>query len=177
MSTLRVFATGAAPAGLLAKARALMSAAFGDDFGETDWEHALGGWHVVLLQDDEVLAHAALVRRGLEAAGRLVDCEYVEAVATSPSAQGRGHGSAVMAEVAELLRRRHDLGVLSTGRHAFYERLGWERWQGPTYVRDGTALTRTPDEDDGIMVLRFGATRALPLNAPMVCEARDGDDW
>jgi len=73
--------------------------------------------------------------------------------------------------------RRRRRRVLSTGRHEFYQRLGWERWLGPTFVRRGEALVRTPDEDDGIMVLRFGRSRDTDLTAPIACEAREGDDW
>jgi hypothetical protein len=36
---------------------------------------------------------------------------------------------------------------------------------------------RTPEEDGGIMVLRFGATATLDLTAAISCEARAGDDW
>ena len=72
---------------------------------------------------------------------------------------------------------RH-LGALSTGAHAFYGRLGWERWRGPTYVRtSGGAIERTEDEDDGVMVLRFGPSADLDLTLPICCEDRPGDAW
>ena len=71
----------------------------------------------------------------------------------------------------------HDLGALSTGSPGFYGRLGWERWRGPTYVRRGDDLVRTPDEDAGIMVLRFGPSAGVDLAAPISSEARAGDDW
>ena len=59
--------------------------------------------------------------------------------------------------------------------HHFYERLGWQRWLGPTYVRRSDGVVRTPDEDDGVMVL-VTAT-AVDLTAPITCEERPGDDW
>lgn len=67
--------------------------------------------------------------------------------------------------------------MLSTSAHAFYEALGWERWQGPTYVRDGETVVRTEDEDDGIMVLRNGPSAGLDLAQALTCDARPGDDW
>jgi aminoglycoside 2'-N-acetyltransferase I len=82
-----------------------------------------------------------------------------------------------MREIDDLIRRHHEMGALSTGEHGFYERLGWERWRGPTFVRRDGATVRTPDEDDGIMVLRFGPTAAVDLGAALSCEARPGDDW
>ena len=54
------------------------------------------------------------------------------------------------------LPRHFELGALATGRWSFYERLGWERWRGPTFARDGDEVIRTEDDDDAVMVLRFG---------------------
>ena len=43
--------------------------------------------------------------------------------------------------------------------------------------RSGDGLIRTLDEDDGIMVLRFGSSAEIDLSASISCEARSGDDW
>jgi aminoglycoside 2'-N-acetyltransferase I len=102
---------------------------------------------------------------------------YVEGVATRRDRQRKGLGSLVMAEVARVVRSTFELGVLSTGQRDFYERCGWERWRGPTYVRDRTQLVRTADDDDGIMVLRFGSSAAIDVTALIACERRPGDDW
>ena len=99
-------------------------------------------------------------------------------VATAPARQGEGLGSLAMAEVARIVSRDDELGALSTSAHGFYERLGWERWEGPTYVRRRSGETvRSEDEDDGIMVLRFGVTAGLDLTNPLSCDERTGDDW
>lgn len=162
----------------LADVRRLVDGAFAD-FTDDDWDHALGGWHAVAVgEDGSVLAHASVVGRDLDAAGQRFRTGYVEAVATSPPLQRRGLGSAVLAELAVVLRREFELGALSTSSPGFYERFGWERWQGPTYVRHGDgALVRTEDEDDGVMVLPFGPSATIDLAAPISCEARSGDDW
>ncbi len=85
--------------------------------------------------------------------------------------QGEGLGSIVMSEASALVGTRLDLGALSTGRHRFYERLGWERWHGPTFVRREHDVVRTKEEDDGVMVLRFGPSRDIDLGATISCEA------
>jgi aminoglycoside 2'-N-acetyltransferase I len=151
--------------------------AFAGHFADEDWEHALGGWHVVVTDDGAVVAHAAVVRRELHVDGRPVHTGYVEGVGTTPGRQGEGLGTLAMREIDTLIRRHHDLGALSTSAHGFYERLGWERWRGPTSVRTAAGVVRTPDEDDGIMVLRFGPSAAVDLGATLSCEARRGDDW
>lgn len=163
------------PAPLLASVRALLDEAFGDRFSGDDWDHCLGGTHVVARSGDLLVAHAAVVPRTLWVDGRALRAGYVEGVATLPSWQRRGAGSLVMASVAEVVRASYDLGALSTGAYPFYERLGWERWRGATYVRIGDGVVRTADEDDGIMVLRCGTP--LDVAAGLACEARPGDDW
>lgn len=157
--------------------RALLVKAFEGDFSDDDWSHTLGGWHVIA-RDNGIVAHAALVERILEVGGRSFRVGYVEGVATEPSKRRQGLGATVMRRIGQLLEEvEFQLGVLSTSSHAFYERLGWERWQGPTFVRHDDHVVRTADEDDGIMVLRYGAAGNLDLGLPLCCESRAGDDW
>ena len=150
---------------------------FAGEFSDEDWDHSLGGWHVVAEERGSVVAHASVVPRNIHVAGRSLETGYVEAVATLPARQQQGLGSAVMAAAGNIIQERFELGALSTGSHAFYSRLGWERWRGPTYVRNGVELIRTPDDDDGIMILRTPTTGEIDLSAPISCEARRGDDW
>lgn len=177
MPEVRCFTPGDASDDLLREVRLLLEQAFAGDFSLEDWEHGLGGWHVVADVDGVVLAHAAVVPRVLEAGGRAWPAGYVEAVVTVPQRQREGLGSAVMTEVGKVLRREFELGALATGRHAFYERLGWERWRGPTFVRRGAEEIRTEDDDDAVMVLRFGPSAEVDLTAPISSEARSGDHW
>lgn len=168
--------TSEAPADLLDAIRGMLDQAFQGSFTDNDWEHALGGHHVVVTDEDVVIAHASVVPRRLTIGDDVLRCGYVEAVATRPSVQRRGHGSATMRVINTIIADRYELGVLSTGAHHFYERLGWQRWSGPSYVveNDGS-LRRTPDEDDGIMVL--AVKRRLERSSPIGCQARLGDHW
>jgi hypothetical protein len=78
--------------------RALLDAAFWDDederFTQEDWEHSIGGLHVVLDLDGRIVSHASVVQRELQVAGHTLRTGYVEAVATAPAsrvaATGRG---------------------------------------------------------------------------------------
>jgi aminoglycoside 2'-N-acetyltransferase I len=176
--TVRVVTTAEASDDLLREIRGLLVDAFAGDFSAEDWEHTLGGWHAVVVDDGVgVLAHAAVVPRLLDVGDRRLRAGYVEGVGTSPECQGVGFGSLAIAEVTEVVRREFELGALSTDRHGFYARLGWERWWGPTFVRHGARAVRTADEDGGIMVLRVGPSRHVDLTAALSCEARSGDDW
>lgn len=173
---VEAFATAAADSGLLHRIEGLCLRAFEGDFDPEDWEHALGGMHFAVVEGGEPISHASVVERTLWIGGLPHRTGYVEAVATEPARQGQGYGTAVMREAGEWIRREYELGCLGTGEHSFYERLGWERWLGPSAVRhpDGTEAP-TPDDDGGLMVLRVGAE--LDLQAPIACEPRSGDDW
>lgn len=175
MLEIQVVPTDDLPRDVRTAVRTLLEGSFAD-FTEDDWRHALGGRHVVAT-DGSLVAHAALVERTIEVGDRALRAGYVEGVATAADRRGGGAGSAVMRRVAEMIDVDHELGALSTGAHRFYERLGWERWLGPSFVRHGEELVRTPDEDDGIVVLRGGRTGVLDLTLPIVCEGRAGDDW
>jgi len=177
MPSTRTFSTEEATPAVLTEIRALLDLAFEGEFTDEDWEHTVGGWHVVVVDGDVVVSHAAVVPRLLVAGERSLRAGYVEGVATAPGRQGEGLGTKTMTGAATLIRSHFELGALSTGRPDFYQRLGWERWQGPTFVREGAELVRTEEDDDGIMVLRFDSTRDLGLDLSLTCESRSGDVW
>jgi aminoglycoside 2'-N-acetyltransferase I len=160
--------------------RELVWAAFGsgdEAFSEEDWEHSVGGLHFVLEVDGEIVAHASVVERELHVDGRPLRTGYVEAVATAPDRQGRGLGSTVMGDVGTHIREQFELGALGTGRPAFYERLGWRTWKGPSSVRTAAGNRRTPDDDGYILVLPTPTSPRLDLTAPISCDWRPGDVW
>lgn len=161
--------------------RALLEAAFATDdgqgFAESDWRHALGGLHFIAELDGEVVGHAAVVERLLHVAGRPVRTGYVEAVAVRPDLHGCGLGTALMRDVGEYVRERFELGALSTGRHSFYGRLGWQVWRGSAFVRGRDGEMATPDDDGDILVLDTPHTPALDPGAPIAADWRDGDVW
>lgn len=177
MTEVHVLASDEASTTDLVRIRKLLDDAFDHEFSGEDWDHALGGWHAIMTVDRLPVSHASVVPRAIEVGAGVLNCGYVEAVATAPEEQGRGYGSRVMTAAMEMIRQEFDMGVLSTGRHQFYERLGWERWEGPAYVIQNGRRVRTADEDDGIMVLRFGSSRDASLGAAIACFSRQGDDW
>lgn len=130
MDDVRILTTAEAPADLLEQVRTLLDEAFEGEFSDDDWDHCMGGWHLVIHDGTRPIAHAAVVPRTIEVGGRPLRAGYVEGVATSPDVQGAGHGSRVMVAAGEVIDRHFEVGVLSTGEHRFYERLGWESWPG-----------------------------------------------
>ncbi len=170
--------SGALVPAMRAAMQSLCDAAYRGTFTADDLAHALGGTHIVVRQHSAWIAHAAVVARVVHVGERVLRAGYVEAVAVHPEVQGQAMGTEVMRAVGELIGANHDIGILSTGEHAFYERVGWEAWRGPSYVitSDGT-WRRSEDEDDGIMVLRCPPTAGIDARAPIACHDRAGDAW
>jgi len=160
--------------------RGLFGAAWGsgsEAFTDEDWEHAFGGLHFILEESGSIVAHASVVERELHASDHRLPTGYVEAVATWPKHQRRGHGSALMREVDQYIDQTFQLGALDTSRPAFYERLGWVVWRGPTFVRTASGLIRTQEEDGDVLVRLTPTSPELDLYAPISCDWRSGDVW
>ena len=140
--------------------------------------------HVLAWDGDVLVSHACWVARTLLCDGRALRTAYVEAVATEPAHQRRGHATRVLRALADAIARvpapdgeTYDLAALSPSDEAFYARLGWEPWRGPRAVRhaDGTE-EETPDEE--VMILRLPRTpAALDVGARLVAPWRPGEVW
>jgi aminoglycoside 2'-N-acetyltransferase I len=181
--TVHTMATALLDAGFARELREMLDVAFEGDFADSDWEHSLGGIRIWATgEQGRLLSQASVVPRTLKIDGVEVHTGYVEAVATVEEFRGQGYGTAVMRRAAEIIHEQFDIGALSTGEHGFYERLGWERWLGPTYAEtpEGCAKVRTEDEDGGILILRSmrsGAWQGSSLEGEIVADWRAGDIW
>lgn len=149
----------------------------GSVFSEDDLRNAFGGVHFIVEEDGRIVSHASVIARELHAMEHRLATGYVEAVATLPSRQGHGLGSAVMRAIGEHIDRTFQLGALDTGIPSFYEPLGWTVWKGPTFVRMDRGPEPTPDEDGSVLVRRTPTTPEIDPTAPLSCDWRPGDVW
>jgi aminoglycoside 2'-N-acetyltransferase I len=163
----------------LGSMRALFAAAWSDEaYTADDWDNLSGGLHFVVELEGWLASHAAVVERELWTGPHRLRTGYVEAVATRPELQRRGLATRAMRAANEHIAATYALGGLDTGSPGFYERLGWERWRGPTFVRTDRGEERTEQEDGSVMILRTPETPAdLDVDAPISCEWRPGDVW
>lgn len=178
---LSVHATSELDAAERAEIIAVCERATGNDFSILFElvERSLESWHVLARADDALIGHALWYPRWLQPEGcRLLRTAYVEAVAVDPACQGQGVGSAMLTRLAEEMTD-FELGALSTERHAFYSRLGWEIWHGPLAVRTPVGLEATTfeDADDLVMILRTALTPPLDLTATLTAEPRTPKHW
>ena len=177
MPDLRTAHTSDLDADALAAARALLDDVFEGDFSDHDWEHALGGIHAMVWEDDELVGHAAVVQRRLLHGGRALRAGYVEGVGVRADRRRRGHAGALMEALERVISVTYDLGALSASDAAarLYAGRGWQLWRGPTAAITPSGIERTPDDDGSVYVLPVTAT--LDLDAEIACDWRDGDVW
>jgi GNAT superfamily N-acetyltransferase len=179
--TLRVEQTEDLQPEELSSLTALCEAAFAEPFAHA-WERVGPGIHVFAEADGRAIAHAMVIDRRLYLGHEpdlALDVGYVEHVASLPELQGGGHGTRVMREIGRIIGDEYALGALATGSNQFYERLGWQTWQGPTFVRmaDGQRV-RSADEDGHVMVLRTPRTPTpMDLGGSIAIDWRAEEPW
>ncbi|MDI1463574.1 GNAT family N-acetyltransferase [Catellatospora sp. KI3] len=176
--TLRRAATADLSPGELAELRHLLDHAYPDGFDDHDWQHALGGTHVLGRLGGDLVAHAAVRPRTLWLDGTPRHTGYVEAVAVVAPLRGQGLGTALMAEVADVIAADYELGGLCASAKAIplYRRLGWREWPGPSHVRTDHGPVPTPEEDGAVFVLLPTGLDAVP-GTGLGCDWRTGDVW
>ena len=148
-----------------------------EDFKNLFFYVPSAGWHFLAFQGEQLVSHAMVTTRWLQSERHLLlKTAYIDAVATLPTAQGRGHASTLMRHLARRIDGEYVIGCLETDRIDFYERLGWEVWRGPLAGRSEQDLIPTPDQK-GIMVLRLSQTPALNLDSMLTIECQGARIW
>jgi aminoglycoside 2'-N-acetyltransferase I len=136
-----------------------------------------GGWHFLAYRDELLVSHALVTVRWLQPEGQpLLKTAYVDAVATLPTYQGKGYGSAVMRKLANDIEDGFAIACLETDRVSFYERLGWQIWRGPLAGRGEGGVIPTPNQT-GVMILRLARTPPLELDQGLTIECQGERIW
>jgi len=156
---------------------AVCNAANDTDLFHHLFEHIPAGRHALVRDGDVLVAHAVASTRWAQPGGHpVLRTAYLDAVATHPTHQHRGHGSAVVSRLTAELDD-YEVACLQTDVAGFYTRLGWELWRGALAGRrdDGT-LVPTPDQG-GVMILRLPTTPDLDLDASLTIELQPDRIW
>ncbi|WP_398860150.1 GNAT family N-acetyltransferase [Streptomyces chengmaiensis] len=164
------------PADLL-EIRTLLTGAFEGDFGDEDFDHALGGVHALLYEGEELVAHGSVVQRRVICDGRSLRAGYVEAVAVRADRRRRGYGDRVMDVLEQVIDGAYALGALSASDTGalLYRARGWRLWQGPITALGPAGRVPLPEES-GSTYVRGAGNRVLPDVSREICfDWRDGD--
>jgi len=172
-----VLPTDALGASVRAAVIAVCNAANGTDaFHELFDLIPSGGTHALVYRGEDLVSHAVITTRWAQPEGQpILRTGYFDAVATLPAEQGRGHASAALRRLAVALEA-WQIGCLQTDVVGFYERLGWERWQGPLAGRGDDGLIPTPDQT-GVMIRRVPSTPPLDLTGLLTIEPQPKRIW
>jgi len=132
--------------------------------------------HLVGFYENILVCHALWVTRHLQTGTNpIMRTAYVEAVATDAEYRKRGFASAIMRHLIGEIQD-YDLAALSPSSVDFYERLGWELWRGPLFIRTAHDLIPCVDDEE-VMIFRLPRTPALDIHAPLSAEWREGELW
>lgn len=163
---------------VLARLRELLDHAFDGKFADADFDHALGGMHVLVWDADALVGHGSVVQRRLLYEDRALRCGYVEAIAVHADHRRAGHGATIMREIGDLVQGAYELGALGASDMAMklYEAHGWRHWRGELRALTPDGVAPTPDSRGAVMVLPT-ASATLDLDATLTCDWRDGEVW
>ncbi|WP_055493562.1 GNAT family N-acetyltransferase [Streptomyces sp. TP-A0356] len=173
---VRIAHTADLDPGELPALRELLEEAFEGDFDDDDWDHTLGGMHVMVSDERGLAAHGSVILRRVGHRGRWLRVGYVESVGVRPDVQRRGLGGRVMAGVERIVDRAYDLGALSASDEGagLYAARGWQLWPGRVCALGPDGVIRLPDEEDSTF-LRPVATGPLDPAHELVFDWRNGD--
>jgi GNAT superfamily N-acetyltransferase len=131
----------------------LCSDALGADCGSL-FDYLTASTHVLATLDGRLVGHACWTSRQLQPAGLSpLRTAWVDAVSVAPTHQRRGIGTLVMRRLADETAD-FDLRALGTEQMAYFARLGWETWDGPT-------RGVLHDPLDSLMILRTATSPQL----------------
>ncbi|MFF1659360.1 GNAT family N-acetyltransferase [Streptomyces sp. NPDC058251] len=160
----------------LRAARTLLDDAFDGGFSDEDWDHGLGGIHVLVHDERGLAAHGSVIQRRVLHRGRSLRVGYVEAVGVRADARRTGLGGRVMAEVERIVEGAYPLGALSASEEgaALYAARGWQLWPGRICALGPDGIVRLPEEE-GTTYLRPASAGPLDPAYELVFDWRDGD--
>ncbi|MFD3653183.1 GNAT family N-acetyltransferase [Streptomyces sp. NPDC058620] len=159
---------------LLDGIRAFLDTAFDGDFADEDWDHTMGGVHVLVRGDGgDLLAHGAVVPRRVVHADRSYRIGYVEGVAVRADRRREGLGGRVTAALEGVIDGAYAFGALSASEAGagLYASRGWEVWRGGIAALGPRGLLPLPDEE-GSTYVRGGPE---PRAGALIFDWRDGD--
>ncbi|PBC61065.1 aminoglycoside 2'-N-acetyltransferase [Streptomyces sp. Tue6028] len=173
---LRTAHTADLAPGDLRAVRELLDAAFDGGFDDHDWDHGLGGLHVLVHDARGLAAHGSVVQRRVLHRGRSLRTGYVEAVGVRADVRRTGLGGRVMAELERIVDGAYALGALSASEEgaALYAARGWRVWPGRICVLGPDGVVRLPEEE-GTTFVRPSSAGPLDPAHELVLDWRDGD--
>ncbi|WP_272665749.1 GNAT family N-acetyltransferase [Providencia sp. PROV174] len=150
---------------------------FEQDFTHDDFEHALGGMHVLAYDQQQIIGHVAIIQRHMAIGNTPITVGYVEAMAVLENYRRQGIGKQLMVATNQIITDCYQLGLLSASDEGFhiYQSVGWQVWNGPLYELNQGHYIHSVDEEGGVM--GWSKNNLIDFSQPLYCDFRSGDQW
>lgn len=148
--------------------------AFEGEFSRDDLSHALGGIHLMIKEDEKIIAHVSVVQRSMVVGKKAHYVGYVEAMAVSSKYQRQGIGQLMMEEVESIIKGTFDFGALCASEMGLplYQKMGWIKWEGNIKEFSLSGIKESNEE-----ILVFNTNEQISLKEDFICDLREGDCW
>jgi len=116
----------------------------------------------VIVEDGQIISHAALWPRELIVEGRRLKAAVIVSVATQPDYRRRGHAATLMRDLHNTLHAEgFDLAILWTAVPEFYRKLGWEIVSPRGLIATVEARSEITPKDESCEIVAFDPARHL----------------
>ncbi len=156
----------------------LLFQVFKQGFSREDFDHTLGGMHILAYDNHQLIGHVAIVQRSV-----IVDCSpfrigYLEGLGVAEAYRRQGIGRKLMEQSSEIIVNSHDFGLLSASEEGLplYQSLGWKIWTGELYESNRESYQRSFD-DEGSVLFWAAPSQSIAATSPLYCDYRSGDQW
>nr|WP_314265118.1 GNAT family N-acetyltransferase [uncultured Moellerella sp.] len=156
----------------------LLFQVFEQGFSREDFDHTLGGIHILAYDNHQLIGHVAIVQRSV-----IVDCSpfrigYLEGLGVAEAYRRQGIGRKLMELSSEIIANSYDFGLLSASEEGLplYQSLGWKIWTGELYESNRESYQRSFD-DEGSVLFWAASSQNIAATSPLYCDYRSGDQW
>lgn len=155
----------------------LLVEGFSSDFTYDDFQHTLGGMHVIAYDQQKMVGHVAIVQRNMAINDDPISVGYVEAMVVEENYRRQGIGASLMQHTNEIISACYQLGLLSASEEGqkLYRSVGWKVWKGALFEQQQRHYIRSIEEEGGVMA--WSAHDNIDFTASLYCDFRGGDQW
>nr|ELR5114236.1 GNAT family N-acetyltransferase [Providencia stuartii]ELR5115371.1 GNAT family N-acetyltransferase [Providencia stuartii] len=155
----------------------LLVEGFDNDFSDDDFQHTLGGMHVIAYDQQKMIGHVAIIQRYMAMNNEPISVGYVEAMVVEQTYRRQGIGTHLMQHTNEIISSCYQLGLLSASEEGqqLYSSVGWKVWKGSLFELKQRQYMRSIEEEGGVM--GWSANESIDFTASLYCDFRGGDQW
>lgn len=153
-------------------------------FDEAPWDQykfMQDATHIVAILDNQIVSHALWTDRVFTIDDITSHVAYIEYVTTDHKLRGKGLASELLKYLINtLIKLNYDLAALQPEDEAFYQKIGWETWQGSLYINHDKSI----DFSEDVQIMLYPLNNQLSdkvssssKNNLIYSDWREGEIW